>query len=539
MDMSEEAVAPYSEAFWRYGPTELKGEWERVIGNIERGEKKLAKQKKLSALLGQFVGTFEDPRNNMVFANKGTTHFAQEQDRALMCAVDKREYGNWEAVREDIRNDTRLKFQHTVQGMTVQAINKRCDYRMRQMEKELEARDKVLQNKRPPNVVAAHKAIEAIKETDFWDMQAREAQLAGETPELLEETLHGDARLIMEERMKDRNAGIARLREIEVQVQRCKGLAEDTRQCIMRGDQYVNYSNITLKAGGPAAAGKDDTTGQSLQDGVDLEAQINPTILKIPPCRQCDPCKSSDMPRRLCLKRLEARNELISDALSKYKGSDKKKMKKYKGQSSYSSPSNNMTSSSLSSSSSSSPKYSSSAPPIKKKKNLMMKKPDGQLKPRVTSQGNKRMTIPDELFPEFCRRISAAGTGERMKLINEFVEDNPTISVRQVTLKLSEVTTRDRPACVAPPSETTKKSGRAFIFYLRPCFYKHLTPEDRPPNWKEFAEADEKLMAAEKKKNNDNNNRSCWGRWRRKRPACSSALWRGLRATSWTGSRAT
>ena len=123
MDMPQEEVGPYSEAFWNYGPTELKNEWERVVGNIERGEKKLAKQKKLSALLTKFVSTFDNPRDDMVFANKGTAHFALEQDRALLCAVEKHGYGNWESVREEIRTDSRLKFQIPAQGMTVQAVS--------------------------------------------------------------------------------------------------------------------------------------------------------------------------------------------------------------------------------------------------------------------------------------------------------------------------------------------------------------------------------------------------------------------------------
>lgn len=59
----------------------------------------------------------------MVFANKGTAHFALEQDRALLCAVEKHGYGNWESVREEIRTDSRLKFQIPAQGMTVQAVS--------------------------------------------------------------------------------------------------------------------------------------------------------------------------------------------------------------------------------------------------------------------------------------------------------------------------------------------------------------------------------------------------------------------------------
>lgn len=66
MDMPVEEVTAYSRAFWEYGPTELKNEWERVIGNIERGEKKLEKQKKLSSLLSKFIATFENPREDMV-----------------------------------------------------------------------------------------------------------------------------------------------------------------------------------------------------------------------------------------------------------------------------------------------------------------------------------------------------------------------------------------------------------------------------------------------------------------------------------------
>jgi len=36
MDMPEDAVASYSDAFWKYGPTELKGEFERVVASIEK-----------------------------------------------------------------------------------------------------------------------------------------------------------------------------------------------------------------------------------------------------------------------------------------------------------------------------------------------------------------------------------------------------------------------------------------------------------------------------------------------------------------------
>lgn len=66
MDMPVEEVSAYSQSFWKYGATELKDEWERVTTSIERGEKKLEKQQKQSALLTKFVGTFQNPRDDMV-----------------------------------------------------------------------------------------------------------------------------------------------------------------------------------------------------------------------------------------------------------------------------------------------------------------------------------------------------------------------------------------------------------------------------------------------------------------------------------------
>jgi hypothetical protein len=483
MDMPEKEIASYSASFWEYGATELKSEWDRIVGNIERGEKKLAKQKKLSALLSQFVSTFENPRTDMIFANKGTAHFALEQDRALLSAVDKHGYGNWDSVREEIRTDSMLKFQHSAQGMTVQAIAKRCDYRMRQMEKELEAREKNLKNMKPANVIAAQRAIDAIKEMDLWEMQVREAELEGEEAPKLSE-LSDEGRPIMEERVKDRASGIARLREIEVQVQRCFNLADETREGIIRGDQYVNYSNITLKAGGPALTGKDEKTGLTVQDGVNIETSINPAVLRVPACKQCPSCLNSNT--KLCLERLKVRNQLVVEETDRLGDSQSKKKTKKRKAGEVSPKKSPIKATSQ-----------DTSEKIKKPKKLMMKKPDGQLKPRVTSQGNKRMSIPNVLFPDFCRRIGADGTAERMKLINQFVEENPTISARQVTMKLAEICTRDRPACI---SATDRKGGRAFIFYLRPCLYKHLPESERPADWERYAEADQILWDEEQAK---------------------------------------
>lgn len=148
-------------------------------------------------------------------------------------------------MREEIRNDNKLKFQHSVQGMTTLSITKRCDYRMRQMEKELEAREKVLKNQKPPNVIAAQKALDAIKECDAWDAVAIETELRGEgLPSMA--SLSADAKQVEVERLKDRKNCIDKLRDIEVQLTRCKVVAEETRQSIFRGDQVSRLACLLL-----------------------------------------------------------------------------------------------------------------------------------------------------------------------------------------------------------------------------------------------------------------------------------------------------
>jgi hypothetical protein len=230
----------------------------------------------------------------------------------------------------------------------------------------------------------------------------------------------------------------------------------------------VNYSNITLKEGGKREV--------LLAISEDIEAKINADILKVPECGECQACLD-DSCHKLCDDRMKKREELIKREMKHLsKGGGKKSSKKRK----------------LDATKSPKPKVNTGVTGKKK----MMKKANGVLAPRVTSQGNKRMSIPDELIPEFCRRIGAHSTGERMKLINAFVDENPSISVRQVTIKFSEVTTRKVPSWMPTP----EKKGRAFMFYLRGRYYHLLEENERPENWQKYAEEDKALYKEEQLK---------------------------------------
>jgi len=483
MELPVDFVKAYSQAFWSYGPTELKkDEWERNVSNIEKGEAKFEKQRQLSAMLKKFINTFQNPRKEIMFSNKGNAHFALEQDRALLCAVDKFGYGNWDRVREELLNDDVLLLQHTVQGMNTDAIAKRCDYRMRQMERELDAREKKVKSLRPQSVIAAEKTIKAIKEMDAWDAEALRAQLKGDDPSSFD-SLSPEARECTQDRLQDCQQVIERLREIEIQILGCKELAEITRQSILRGDQYVNYSHITLRAGGSHITAEGTLTDV---DGYDLEAFVNKEVLAVKECGECLPCRDRKI-RTLCTKRLEMRNKMIvkyntllKDS-SKRKNSGKAKVAGNNKKDKQYWPRKRSREESISDKSG----KGGSSTTFKKK-----------ISPPGNPLGNKRMSVPDELLPDFCKRISAHGTRKRMQTINDFVKDHPSVSIRQVTFKFAEITTKTLPGCIPKP-EKTKGKGRAFTFFLRPRFY-HLLPEDERPNdWEQYAKEDEILWKEE------------------------------------------
>jgi len=410
----------------------------------------------------------------MSFANKGTVPFAIEQDRALLCSVDKYGHGCWDEVREELRKDGNLIFQHAVHGMNADAISKRTDYRMRQLEKELEAREKKLRSDKPANVVAAENAIKAIKLMEEYESESFDLQLRGQQPSSLT-SLPDDARVIMEERLKERQQAIDKLREVEIQLMGCQELANNTKESIMRGDQYVNYSHISLKSGGQLVA----VDGKvPLVNGLDIEAYVHAGVLSVPECGECISCRDS-ISRKLCVNRSRTRTKLIAEFERKVKESK---------------PAGKLQQN-VESNLDFNDKVQSSKTNKRKRETSVSHNSLGTAKvqtavdansPPIVSHGNKRMAIPEDLLPHLCRKIGANGTRKRMLTIENFCNEYPSVSVRQATFKFAEITTLTRPACIPEPPKP-KGKGRAFLFLLRPRLY-HLLPEnERPNDWEKYA----------------------------------------------------
>jgi hypothetical protein len=247
----------------------------------------------------------------------------------------------------------------------------------------------------------------------------------------------------------------------------------------------VNYSSITLKAGGPHTAGEDGTApALDVEKGVIIESRINQGVLKIPECGKCKNCLNPGMTNKICLNRLLARRKLSLKAqedpqlprlarqkrkLAALEGTKEKEgitKFMYAGKKKGPKPKRDGTGSIASGTS-------------KKSSKLV-----GEGNGRGNPLGNKRMAVPEELLPDLCSKIGAQGTNKRMQVITDFARENPSTSARQVTFKFSELVTRDLPKCVPPPE---KRTGRAISFFLRPRFYHYLPANERPSDWEKYA----------------------------------------------------
>lgn len=238
------------------------------------------------------------------------------------------------------------------------------------------------------------------------------------------------------------------------------------------GAQYVNYSNITLKAGGPHTLTSETVAGGvHVQRLVAVEARINTLVLRVPPCGKCANCIDTSInSRKMCQKRLEARNKLYEE--------EHAKMTKLGDKYQHKSPINGLS-------------MKAKTEGINGKKLKSEKKKPGPKpgehyrKPLGNPLGNKRMAVTDEGLRELCQIIGPQGTNERMRVINDFAKAHPETSVRQVTIRFGEIVTKYLPACVEPPE---KKAGRAVTFFLRPRLYHYLAENERPLNWEKYAQ---------------------------------------------------
>jgi SWI/SNF-related matrix-associated actin-dependent regulator of chromatin subfamily A member 5 len=140
-----EEVVRYAKTFWEEGPNTFNPtEWERIMKQVEKGEKRLEEIDRLTEATGRLIGLFSDPWEELCFRNVNTQGriFHSVEDRYLLCLTHLHGYGNWDRVRSSIRRCERFRFDYYLLSCSAETLGKRCEALMRMAEKELAEIDK-------------------------------------------------------------------------------------------------------------------------------------------------------------------------------------------------------------------------------------------------------------------------------------------------------------------------------------------------------------------------------------------------------------
>ena len=134
-----EEVKAYCETFW--GRIEEFSDGQRIIKNIEKKEK-LEKQKQQSSMLiakkCQDIedGEYEDIK--IAFpTNNHQSEYTYEEDQYLIYITNKYGYGNWDDIMKSIKTSEDLLFNYFLKSRNKIEIQKRIDYLVKIIEKEL------------------------------------------------------------------------------------------------------------------------------------------------------------------------------------------------------------------------------------------------------------------------------------------------------------------------------------------------------------------------------------------------------------------
>ncbi|CCI49756.1 unnamed protein product [Albugo candida] len=132
-----EEIQRYVGVFNARGPRELH-DWARIIKSIEKGESKLLEIERLSAAVRAKLARYNNPMEEMTISYQGKIAkvFTEEEDRALLCCVERYGYGAWEKIRRQVASLDRFAFDYYLRSRNATEIGRRCDSLMRNCEKE-------------------------------------------------------------------------------------------------------------------------------------------------------------------------------------------------------------------------------------------------------------------------------------------------------------------------------------------------------------------------------------------------------------------
>lgn len=108
---------------------------ERRKRERERNKKKEKLTLFFSLRLSQFFQPPPPPPKKQTGSNKGKA-YTEEEDRFILCSVEKLGYGRWDELKADARSSHRFRFDWYFKSRTPQELARRCDTLIRLVENE-------------------------------------------------------------------------------------------------------------------------------------------------------------------------------------------------------------------------------------------------------------------------------------------------------------------------------------------------------------------------------------------------------------------
>jgi len=132
-------VKAYSETFW--GRIDEFSDGQRIMKNIEKKER-MEKQKQQSSMLiakkCKGIGDGEYEEIKIAFpTNNHQSEYTYEEDQYLIYITNKYGYGNWDKIMKKIKTSEDLLFNYFLKSRNKIEIQKRIDYLVKIIEKEL------------------------------------------------------------------------------------------------------------------------------------------------------------------------------------------------------------------------------------------------------------------------------------------------------------------------------------------------------------------------------------------------------------------
>jgi len=154
---SKSEIRDYHKTFWvRYKEVQ---DWSKIIERISKGEQKLQRRQAITEALNKKVSRTNNPWQTLSVnygSNKGKT-FTDEEDRFLICMMQRLGYGAWEQLKQEIRKAWNFRFDWFLKSRTAAELQRRCDTLVRLIEKENEDESKSLASAKRKSVASGKK----------------------------------------------------------------------------------------------------------------------------------------------------------------------------------------------------------------------------------------------------------------------------------------------------------------------------------------------------------------------------------------------